>query len=525
MNPNDMEPITTDEGIEPTPTVPLGRRRNRRREAFAGALLVAGGAGAAFLGPVVARAESPVQTASTPAEAVSAFTPATGTVGLSTIAAPAAVLVPMHGGGGRGLRADDLTAAATAIGITPADLSAALASGQTLGAIATAHNVTAQAVIDALVKVETDRLAAAVTAGTITQAQADVKKVDLVARVTDQVNNGVRLGGGPGGKLDLAVAATTIGITEAELRTALTAGQTLAAVATAHNVTAQTLIDALVKAETDRLAAAVTAGTITQAQADAKKADLPARMTTQVNNTFQFGGPGGRGGHGGGIGADDLAAAATAIGITPAELTTALGTGQTLAAIATANGKTAQAVIDALVKAETDKLAAAVTAGTITQAQADAKKADLVARVTNQVNNGVHLGGPGGPGRGLDAASLTAAATAIGITEAELTTALTSGQTLAAIATAHNVTAQVVIDALVKAETDELAAKVTAGTITQAQADARKVDLVARITAQVNTGVGPGGRGGHGGHGGRGGFGGPGGAPAPSSTSTQTQGG
>jgi hypothetical protein len=101
--------------------------------------------------------------------------------------------------------------------------------------------------------------------------------------------------GGPNETVsDTSVAAKAIGITEAALNTELGAGKTIAAVATAHNVTVQTVIDALVADGKSELATAVKAGTVTQAQADTESANITARVTAQVNGTF--GGPGGRGG-------------------------------------------------------------------------------------------------------------------------------------------------------------------------------------------------------------------------------------
>ena len=77
-------------------------------------------------------------------------------------------------------------------------------------------------------------------------------------------------------------------------------------------------------------------------------------------------GPGGPGG------GDDLAAAATYLGLSQSDLQTALQSGKTLAQVANAtSGKSAAGLIDALVAAEKTELAAAVTAGTLTQAQAD----------------------------------------------------------------------------------------------------------------------------------------------------------
>jgi hypothetical protein len=99
---------------------------------------------------------------------------------------------------------------------------------------------------------------------------------------------------------DASVVAKAIGITEVDLDTALQGGQTVAAVAKAHNVAVQTVIDALVADGKTEIAAAVKAGTITQAQADTELANLTQRVTDQVNGTM--GGPGGHGGVGGGPG-------------------------------------------------------------------------------------------------------------------------------------------------------------------------------------------------------------------------------
>jgi len=87
--------------------------------------------------------------------------------------------------------------------------------------------------------------------------------------------------------------------------------------------------------------------------------------------------------------------AANAIGISAADLKTALESGQSLADIATAHGVDPQKVIDALVADAKTHLAEQVSSGEITQAQADQISADLVQRITDHVN---HAGGPGGAG-------------------------------------------------------------------------------------------------------------------------------
>ena len=213
-------------------------------------------------------------------------------------------------------------------------------------------------------------------------------------------------------------------------------------------------------------------------------------ISSSSGSTAQGGGPG-PGDHHGGRG-DDLAAAATYLGITQANLLTSLQSGKTLAQVTAAtDGKTVAGLIDALVAAEKTELAAAVTAGEITQAQADQMTTTLKAHVTAEVNGtrpARGAGGPGGPGHGPGGGDeLTAAAKYLGVTEAALTTQLEAGKTLAQVATATSGKSTAgLIDALVAAEKVELAAAVTAGTITQAQSDQIATTLTARFTALVN---------------------------------------
>jgi hypothetical protein len=199
------------------------------------------------------------------------------------------------------------------------------------------------------------------------------------------------------------------------------------------------------------------------------------------------GGPGGRHGHGG----DELGAAATYLGLSQADLLTSLRSGKTLAQLADeTSGKSAAGLIDALVAAEKNDLAAAVAAGTITQAQSDQIASTLSARVTARVNDTARdRGGPGlggrGPGHGAD--ELTAAAAYLGVSETALSTQLQAGKTLAQVADATSgKSAAGLIDALVAAETTELDAAVTAGRITKAMRDRMVPTLMARFTALVN---------------------------------------
>lgn len=113
-------------------------------------------------------------------------------------------------------------------------------------------------------------------------------------RPASRQNGPARDGRPTGGRLDLRVAAETLGMTQEELRTALKGGATLGAVADDRGVARTEVVDALVAAEKARLAQGVADGRLTQAEADARSADLPARITEALDKPCP---PGGRGKH------------------------------------------------------------------------------------------------------------------------------------------------------------------------------------------------------------------------------------
>lgn len=147
----------------------------------------------------------------------------------------------------------------------------------------------------------TDALAGLVSDGSITQEQAD----EVASTLSEA---GIGQGHGPGGFRggpDLSAAATALGMTEDELRTALrTEGTTLADVAEQQGVAVDTLVDALVAAAEERIADAVEDGRLTQEQADERLADLEERISERVESALPApgergrGGPGDRGGDG-----------------------------------------------------------------------------------------------------------------------------------------------------------------------------------------------------------------------------------
>lgn len=175
--------------------------------------------------------------------------------------------------------------------------------------------------------------------------------------------------GGRRGADLMAAAATYIGIPVADIRTQLVAGKSLGDIAVANGKTRDGLVSALVAASQQSISTFV----------DQKG------MTGPGGN--------GRGGHGFGFGpgfratGDPLAAAATFLGTTTADLRTKMQSGQTLAQIATASGKTRDALITALVTDAQTAIEKAKTDGKLTADQATTLENGLTARITKLVDS------------------------------------------------------------------------------------------------------------------------------------------
>jgi polyhydroxyalkanoate synthesis regulator phasin len=137
----------------------------------------------------------------------------------------------------------------------------------------------------------TSVLAALVTKGTITQAQADA----IVAAVTAaqvaqrEVEGSPKRVAHPDRAAIEKLVSDAIGVDTATIKSRLRAGESLATIAGAKK---DVLVAALVAEATKRIDAAVTAGTLTAAQATAMKSTLVAKTTAQINETRGAGFPG-----------------------------------------------------------------------------------------------------------------------------------------------------------------------------------------------------------------------------------------
>jgi hypothetical protein len=203
---------------------------------------------------------------------------------------------------------------------------------------------------------------------------------------------------GPRTPMSAANVAKALGMTEAELRTALQT-KSFATIAGEKNVDIADVKTALLADLKAHLDAEVAAGEHTQAEADAKLAAFTARIDTFVNNIRPGKGMGGKGM--GRHGAPKFATEGLAgvLKLTVAEMNTQLQSGKTLADIAKAQNVDIADVKTQLLKDFNDKEQAEVASGEHTQAEVDAKVAEFKTRLDDIVNGVRPAGGPGMGGK------------------------------------------------------------------------------------------------------------------------------
>ena len=182
-------------------------------------------------------------------------------------------------GNGLGDKGSYVSAAATYIGITEAQLRTELGTDKSLADVAIAHGKTRDGLIAALVAAQQRNIATLV----------DQKGIGARPNPANGHGPGPGFGRGPGGSRVTgdpeAAAAAYLGTTTADLETKLRAGQTLAQIANAtagHDRAG--LIAALVNDAKAKIAAAQSAGTITAAQATDLTNALQDRMTRFVDS-------------------------------------------------------------------------------------------------------------------------------------------------------------------------------------------------------------------------------------------------
>jgi uncharacterized protein (DUF433 family) len=168
---------------------------------------------------------------------------------------------------------------AGALGLTPFGMTAGVAQAAERPASTPAEAAPGPTLVSSLLDVARAELAVG--------DQNDNDQGDVTGTVGDVTGtvHGHGQHGGPHLSGMLATIAGVIGIPEADLVAALQSGQSIAQIATAHNVDPQKVIDALVAAARSKLDAAVAAGMLTQAQEDQMLAIITDAITRLVNTT------------------------------------------------------------------------------------------------------------------------------------------------------------------------------------------------------------------------------------------------
>ena len=216
-------------------------------------------------------------------------------------------------------RPSPLATVSKVLGITETELKTELEAGKSVSDVAKAKNIDLATVKAALLVEAKAHIDAEVAAGKHTAAEGVTKLAEVTSRIDTmlttaglpargpQGDGGHKGKGGPG-KFMTATLATTLKLTQEELKTQLHSGKSLADVAKAQSVDIADVKTVLTSDFTAHLAEEVTSGKHTQAEADAKLAEFKTNLDTMVNRVGPAGGmkgegrgpggPGGRHGHG-----------------------------------------------------------------------------------------------------------------------------------------------------------------------------------------------------------------------------------
>jgi len=368
-----------------------------------------------------------------------------------------------------------------------------LKAGKSLAEIAKAQGVETDDVVALLVKQNEAKLAEAVKAGKLTQEQADKMTENTSDRIKEQVENtqqgkgfdkGKGFGFGFGSEKNEELLSL-LKLDADKLQEELKAGKSLAAIAEAQGVSVDDVVALLVKQQDAQLAEAVSAGKMTQEQADKLKEKSSEHARAMVENTHQGRGFGQGMGFAGGYEKNEELL--SLLKLDADKLKEELKADKSLAAVAKAQGVSTDDVVALLVEQQEAKLAEAVKAGKLTQEQADKLSENASDRVKAMVET-THQGR--GPGKGISFGfgfnkneELLAL---LNLDADKLQEALKAGKSLATVATEQGVDADDVVALLVKQTEAQVKEAVSAGKLTQEQADQRSEKLTEMIQKMVD---------------------------------------
>lgn len=163
-------------------------------------------------------------------------------------------------------------------------------------AIAEALGISVDKYEETVTAAQTQVLEEAVSAGVLTEEEADRMQQHLAS----DGFGGPRMGHGSGKtSLLMTVAAEKLGMTEAELRTELQNGRSIADVAEEKGVDTQVISDAYLEQTQADLDAQVASGSLTQEEADAKLEQKTDALPDRLSGAWSDLGDPGHGRHGG----------------------------------------------------------------------------------------------------------------------------------------------------------------------------------------------------------------------------------
>jgi hypothetical protein len=167
--------------------------------------------------------------------------------------------------------------------LTAALLGGGLISG---GLVANAYDTTDPTVeIPVETDTPTDTADAATPNGLTAQVETDTPEAETPDGTNGERPEGRREGRGGHGCGGNEAVAELLGLTPEELHDAKEAGSSLAEVAASQGVSVDDVIQTIVDEKAEHLAEEVAEGDLTQAEADARLAEIEARTADRVNGT------------------------------------------------------------------------------------------------------------------------------------------------------------------------------------------------------------------------------------------------
>ena len=275
---------------------------------------------------------------------------------------------------------DPFLTAAEAIGISEDALWEGLDSGQSIAELAAANGVDVQTVIDAMVAAENAFIDQLLADGEIDEAEAEEWRSETVEFITEMVNEAVTEEFFGEEAVDpLTIMAETIGVDEEALWETLDSGKTVAEIAQENNVDPQTVIDALVAAETAWIDELVADGEISEEEAAEWRTETAEYAAEFVNNgleSFEYEEDF----------VDPILTAAGLIGVDEEAIWEATESGKTIADVAAENNIDPQTIIDAIIAEENALIDKMLADSEISEAEAEEWRTEVATYAAEFVN-------------------------------------------------------------------------------------------------------------------------------------------